>query len=254
MSLSPISRLKTISSPTISRLKRLLPGLLMAALLFAPVHHARAQEPTPSGGGGRLSAPDAQSPEKNKEEVDENDAFLHSDAVRKLGAIIGLNAEQAATAFTVANFLVLAALIGWFLAKTLPKTFRNRNTAIQKQLVDARTVTEEANARLNSVEERLSKLDDQIAAMRVQADKDSALDEQRIKASVEEEKQKILAAAEQDIAAATALARRQLQQYAAELAIDQAARKLVVTAETDRLLVQRFARRLTGDDSKEGHN
>ena len=37
-------------------------------------------------------------------------------------------------------------------------------------------------------------------------------------------------------------------------AIDQAARKLVVTAETDRLLVQDFARRLTGDHSKEGQN
>ena len=49
-------------------------------------------------------------------------------------------------------------------------------------------------------------------------------------------------------------AQRQIQQYAADLAIDQAARKLVVTAETDRLLVQSFARRLTGNDSKEGHN
>jgi F-type H+-transporting ATPase subunit b len=165
-----------------------------------------------------------------------------------------LNTEQAATAFTVANFVVLAGFIGWFLVKTLPKTFRGRSTIIQKQLVDARTATEEANARLNSVEERLSKLDDQIAAMRAQSEKDSALDEQRIKASVEEEKKKILSAAEQDIAAATALAQRQLQQYAAELAIDQAARKLVVTAETDRLLVQSFARRLSGDDSKEGHN
>jgi F-type H+-transporting ATPase subunit b len=90
--------------------------------------------------------------------------------------------------------------------------------------------------------------------MRAQAEKDSALDQQRITASVEEDKQKILAAAEQEIAAATALAQRQLQQYAAELAIDQAARKLIVTAETDRLLVQSFARKLTGDDSKEGHN
>ena len=186
--------------------------------------------------------------------MDENDAYLHSPSVRKLGAMVGLNAEQAATAFTVANFIVLAALVGWFLLKTLPKTFRDRNTSIQKNLVDARTATEEASARLRSVEERLSKLDEQIAALRAQADKDSALDEQRIKASVEEDKQKILAAAEQEIAAATALAHRQLQQYAAELAIDQAQRKLVVTAETDRLLVQGFARRLTGDDSKGGKN
>jgi F-type H+-transporting ATPase subunit b len=241
-------------SQTNFNIKRLLPGLVLAATLFAPVHHAIAQQATPADAGGRLSSPEAQSPEKNKQEADENDAYLHSPSVRKLGAIVGLNAEQAATAFTVANFIVLAALVGWFLLKTLPKTFRDRNTTIQKDLVDARTATEQASARLRSVEERLSKLDEQIAALRAQADKDSTLDELRIKASIEEDKRKILEAAEQEIAAATALAHRQLQQYAAELAIDQAARKLVVTAETDRLLVQSFARRLTGDDSKGGKN
>ena len=235
-------------------IKRLLPGLVLAATLFAPVFHASAQEPQPASGGGRLSTPEAQSPEKNKHEEDENDAYRHSPTVQKLGAMVGLNAEQAATAFTFLNFVVLAVLVGWYLAKSLPKTFRDRNTSIQKDLVDARTATEEASARLNSVEQRLSKLDEQIAALRAQADKDSAHDEQRIRASIEEDKQKIVAAAEQEIAAATALAQRQIQQYAAELAIDQAARKLVVSAETDRLLVQSFARRLTGDDSKGGQN
>ena len=235
-------------------MKRLLPGLLMATVLFAPGHHARAQETPTNAGGGRLASPEGVSPEANKKEVDENDAYLHSASVRKLGAMIGLNPEQAATAFTVGNFLVLAVLVGWFLLKTLPKTFRNRTSSIQKDLVDARTATEEASARLSAVEDRLSKLDEQIAALRSQAEKDSSHDEQRIKASIEEDKQKILAAAEQEISAATALAQRQIRQYAAELAIDQAARKLVVTAETDRLLVQNFARRLMGEDTKDGHN
>jgi F-type H+-transporting ATPase subunit b len=237
----------------LSAIKKLLPALIVTAILFGPVHHAIAQS-TPAANGGQASTPEAQSPEKNKQEADENDQYRHSDAVRGLGAKIGLNAEQAATAFTISNFVILAALVGWFLAKTLPKTFRDRNTAIQKSLVDARTATEEASARLSTVEDRLSKLDEQIAALRAQADKDSALDEQRIKASVEDEKQKMLAAAEQEITSATTLAHRQLQQYAAELAIDQAARKLIVTAETDRLLVQNFARRLTGDDLKGGKN
>jgi F-type H+-transporting ATPase subunit b len=228
---------------------------MLAAMLFAPLCRASAQEPQPTNaGGGRLSSPEAQSAEKNKQEVDENEAYRHSPTVQKLGAMVGLNAEQAATAFTLLNFAVLAVLVGWFLAKNLPKTFRDRNSSIQKDLVDARTATEEASARLSSVEERLSKLDEQIAALRAQADKDSAHDEQRIRASIEEDKQKIVAAAEQEIAAATALAQRQIQQYAAELAIDQAARKLVVSAETDRLLVQSFARRLTGDDKKGGQN
>jgi F-type H+-transporting ATPase subunit b len=237
------------------KLKGLLPGMLMAAMLFAPSFHAKAQDAAPAkSDSGSLSTPAAQSSEKNKQEQDESYEYLHSPAVAKLGAMVGLNTEQAATAFTVVNFLLLAIGVGWLLIKTLPRAFRDRSTLIQKNLVDARTATEEANARLNSVEERLSKLDEQIAAMRAQAEKASALDEQRIKASVEEEKQKILAAAEQDITAATALAQRQIQQYAAELAIDQAARKLVVSAETDRLLVQSFARRLAGDESKEGHN
>lgn len=236
-------------------MKRLLPSLAMALVLFAPMYHVSAQEATSTSvDTGRHSTPESQSPEKNKQEAEENDEYLHSPTVRALGAKLGMNAEQAATAFTIANFIVLAVLVGWFLMKTLPKVFRNRNTAIQKHLVDARTATEEASARLNGVEDRLSKLDGQIAAMRAQAEKDSALDEQRIKASIEDEKQKILTSAEQEIAAATTLARRQIQEYAAELAIDQATRKLVVTAETDRLLVQGFARRLTGDDAKEGHN
>jgi F-type H+-transporting ATPase subunit b len=44
-----------------------------------------------------------------------------------------------------------------------------------------------------------------------------------------------------------------LQQYAASLAVEQAARRLVITAETDRLLVQNFAQRL-GEGGKGGEN
>lgn len=241
-----------------SAIKRLLPALTLTALLFAPACHLVAQPAQPvastDGDGGRMSTPEALSPEKNKQEKDENDEYRHSATVRALGAKLGMNAEQAATVFTAANFIVLAILVGWFLLKTLPKTFRDRTSAIQKHLVDARTATEEASARLNSVESRLGTLDEQIAAMRAQAEKDAALEEQRLKAAVEEEKQKILKSAEQEISAATVHARKQLQQYAADLAIEQAARKLVVTAETDRLLVQGFARRLTGDETKGGEN
>lgn len=245
-------------SAKFSAMRKLLPALILATLLFAPASHAIAQQPANvaavNSDGGGMSTPEAQSPEKNQQEKDENDEYRHSATVRALGAKLGMNAEQAATAFTVLNFVVLAILVGWFLLKTLPKTFRDRSSAIQKHLVDARTATEEASARLNSVESRLGKLDEQIAAMRAQAEKDAALDEQRIKAAVEDEKQKILKSAEQEISAATVQARKQLQQYAADLAIEQAARKLVVTAETDRLLVQGFARRLTGDETKGGEN
>jgi F-type H+-transporting ATPase subunit b len=237
---------------TPSRLRRCsFLALLAISLIGIPAARIHAQAPgqqPSSASSGETSTPIAEVPQKKQEIKDEDDEYRHSAAVQKLGHIFGLDAEHAATAFTLINFLILAIAVGYGLLKLLPRTFAARNTAIQKQLVDARTATEEASARLNSVEARLAKLDDQIAGMRHQAEEDAAKEAQRIRANVEEEKSKILAAAEAEIQAATTAARRDIQQFAAGLAIEQAARKLVVTAETDRLLVENFARHLTGDN------
>lgn len=236
-----------------SRIRRWSFFALLAMVLVgaAPMYSQRGPQQAPAN-TGEASMPVNSVPEKTQEVKDENDEYRHSAAVQKLGKMVGLDADQAATAFTIFNFVILALGVGFVMLKTLPKAFRARNSAIQKQLVDARTATEEASARLNSVEARLAKLDDQIAEMRSHAEADAAREEQRIRASVEEEKSKILAAAEAEIQSATAAARRDIQQFAAGLAIEQAARKLVVTAETDRLLVENFARHLTGDNG--GHN
>lgn len=176
--------------------------------------------------------------------LSETDQYRMSPSVVKFGAALGMKPETAANVFTIFNILILVAGVGYGLLKLLPKAFRKRNTDIQKHLVDARTATEEATSRLSSVEERLAKLDEQIAAMRSHAEADGARDEERIKASVEDEKNKIVAAAEAEIQSATTLARREIQKYAAELAIEQAARKLVVSADTDRQLVESFAHKL----------
>ncbi len=195
--------------------------------------------------GSTESSPAIAANSSKQTTLSETDRYRLSAPVVKFGAALGMKPETAANVFTIFNILILVAGVGYGLLKLLPKAFRTRSTAIQKHLVDARTATEEATARLSSVEERLAKLDEQIAAMRLQAEADSARDEQRIKASVEEEKNKILAAAEAEIQSATTSARREIQKYAAELAIEQAARKLVVSAETDRLLVENFAHKLT---------
>jgi F-type H+-transporting ATPase subunit b len=219
-------------------------GVALFAGLLLPPQRGYAME----GGNGQSadhSTPVAQVPEKKEEVRDENYEYTHSPAVQKFGAAIGLKPDQAATAFMVLNFLLLAAGVGYGLAKGLPKTFRNRSTAIQKGLVDARTATEEARTRLSAVETRLAKLDEQIAGMRKQAETDALREEQKLKEAVDEQKKKIVADAETEIAAASSAARRDLQKYAAELAITQAARKLEVTAATDKLLVESFASRLS---------
>jgi F-type H+-transporting ATPase subunit b len=230
-------------------------GVLLLTSATASLRAQKHKEPVQQApaSAGENTAPDSAVPEKKEEVRDENDEYRHSPMVVKLGGMMGLKAEAAATAFTVFNFLVLVIAIGYGLVKALPKTFRKRTSTIQKDLVDARTATEEAAARLSAVEARLAKLDGEIAAMKTHAEADSVREEQRIRASVEDESAKIVAAAEAEIVAATAIARREIQRYAADLAIDRAARKLVVTAETDRLLVESFAHRLsTGLDAGRG--
>ncbi len=252
--MSPISRWK------FKRGQAYLAIALLGLAIFSGNKHASAQEagtlPEQSASVSHASAGSGQpqDPSMGEQEQDETDAYRHSAMVKKIGGMMGMSTEKAADVFEWGNFLLLAAAVLWALVKMLPRVFRDRGSAIQKELVEARTATEQAGARLNSVEARLAKLDGEIAALRTQAEQDAARDEARIKASVEVEKKAILAAAEQEIAAATMHAQKGLQQYAAELAIEQAARKLVVSAETDRLLVQSFAQRLTGSETKKGQN
>lgn len=232
-----------------SFLKAFAAGLFLLLLFIQPSRvFALGQE------SSDRSTPATESSEKTHEQVDESDAYRHSSMVKAIGSKFGLDAEQAASVFTILNLVILVGAIGWLLGKSLPKTFRNRNTTIQKQLVDARSATEEAGARLSNVEGRLGKLDEQIASLRSQGEKDLAEEEGRIKASIESEKARILQAAEQEIASVTAQAQREIKRFAADLAIDQAAKKLVVSAETDRLLVQEFARKLSGSRGKTGGN
>jgi F-type H+-transporting ATPase subunit b len=225
--------------------KLLTSSLLMMTLLMvgfgfhAPV--AKAQDAKPAAAKTETPAKDEAAKDENK---DEGDEYRHSPMVTKLGSFMGMNSGQAATTFTISNLVILLAGVGYLMFKNLPKAFRGRSATIQKQIVDARAATEDAKARLTSVEDRLSKLDEQIAGMRTQAEADGAREEERLKAAIEDEKKRILAAAELEIHSATVNARRELQKYAAELAVDQAARNLVVTPETDRYLVEGFAERL----------
>jgi len=126
---------------------------LSLALGFALPAGLRGWErPVLAQAAGSASTPEAQSPAKDEQEQDENDAYRKSPMVEKLGGMMGMNKDQAATAFEVFNFALLATALGYALAKFLPKAIRNRNTAIQKHLVDARTATEEARIRLSGVE------------------------------------------------------------------------------------------------------
>lgn len=215
----------------------------------APATSPEAVAPAPPEGDATTVNAVRQEEHKDESESQE-EQFLHSPVVQKLAGILHLSVETTANLCRFANFAILAFSILYFIFKLVPKYFRSRKDAIQKQLVDARSATEVANERLKGVEERLSRLDQDIDTIRKQVEQDASQDEARIKASLEEERVRIVDAAGHEIDAAAAAAHRELKRFAAELAIDRAAGQLQLTPENDRKLVQSFASSL--GNSKDG--
>lgn len=230
-----------------------LPALFLAVLLLgfngysvhghAAVRVAQAEAASPSGNAGEAKAGAPASTTK-AEDTEEDAAFRHSSAVKKFAGWLHLDIETAAKIFEDLNSGLLILAILWFLFKALPKAFRKRSDTIEKQLVEARTATEQANERLTAVEKRLSRLGDEIEAIRRTAEEDSVADEARIKRSMEEERKRIVESAEHEIEAAGAAAERHLKQFAAELAVTRAVERIRLTADEDRRLVENFGRDL----------
>jgi F-type H+-transporting ATPase subunit b len=251
--------------------RRLIAATILLAASFAPAMAQTASAPAhatatqsaapaqskqaPNDNGTFIDQKTASSQNLAKaEQEDEEYAFKHSGSVRAFAKLFHLSPEAASAIFWALNAALLLAFVGYFLLKALPKAFRSRRELLSRQIDEARKATEQANERLRLVEERLGRLDSEIEAVRVQAERDSANDEVRIKQALEEEKQKIIATAEQEIASAGAAAERQLRRFAASLAVDRATARLNLTEGDDRALIQEFAARLGSGDGKAGRN
>jgi F-type H+-transporting ATPase subunit b len=216
---------------------------------------ANQAAPQQGNGGSFIDSKTATSQNLAKaEQEDEEYVFKHSASVRAFARLFHLSPDVASGFFWAFNAIILFVFVGYFLVTGLPKAFRSRRQLLDRQIVEARVATEKAEERLRTVEERLGRLDSEIAAVREQAERDSANDELRIKQTMEDEKQKIVASAEQEIAAAGAAAERRLRKFAAELAVERATSRLRLTEGDDRTLIQEFAASLGSNGSQGGRN
>jgi F-type H+-transporting ATPase subunit b len=201
--------------------------------------------PTPATPGQQLAH---ESREAAGEEKGEMEEFKHSASVRLISHMTGLNLQQSYWLSMVLNFAAIAALLVWAGRKYLPPMFRDRTAAIQRAMQEAQKASEEARRKLAEIETRLQKLDVEIGMMRDHAEKEGAAEEARIQATAEVDARKIVASAQQEIAAAAKAARRQLTAHAAELAVGIAAKQIRVDAATDQALVRDFAAQLATSD------
>jgi F-type H+-transporting ATPase subunit b len=173
-------------------------------------------------------------------EAAEEEALRHSAPVRFLARITGLSDTQAYWLCVIINFAIVLYAVVYAWRKKLPGLFHSRTEAIQKHLEEARKTGEEARRRLGEVEARLARLDEEIGAMRREAEENARAEDRRVQAEVEQERRRIVASAEQEIAMAAGAARRELQGYAADLAVDLAGKKIRVDSDIDQALVRDF--------------
>ena len=239
-------------------------ALFILTAVAATAQEAPKQQPADSNkksaeGNSASDQPSGMSAESAKEsreaageEKGENDAFKKSPSVRFLARITGLSLQHAYWLAVLLNFAVIAGVIIWLSRTRLPGLFRNRTASIQKAIAEAHRASREANQRLAQIEARLARLDVEIGTMHAAADKEAEAEESRIKAAAEEDAHKIIQAAEQEIAAATKSARRDLKAYAADLAVSLAQKQIQVDSATDQALVRNFAGQLPASDTDGG--
>lgn len=230
--------------------------LLGAAAAQQKVEAPRPEEPPPAA-GQHAASPETlgqeltEASEHAAGEGEENAEFKQSASVRLLARITGLELRKAYWLAIFINFAVVAGAIIWFSKSSLPAMFRTRTESIRKTMDEAQRSSADASRRLGEIENRLSRLDSELAQMRASAQAEAAAEEQRIRAAAAEEARKIEEAVGQEVAAATRLAQHELKAYAAELAVSIAEKRIQVDPATDRALVENFVGQL-GNNGKEG--
>jgi F-type H+-transporting ATPase subunit b len=226
-------------------------ALFAFALFVAPGRAAAVQSaPAPEASASQPSNEDP-SLTPNDEQKELN-IFRHAPLVAKIGQKMGMDVETTAKVFEAINFIIIILAIVIPIVRIVPRVLRQRSQTLNQDIRTAREATADANARLSAVEAKLAGLDAEIRKFRTQVEQESLEDEKRIKATIEEESSRIVTAAEQEITMAAAQARRGLRHFAADLAIEQAEKQLVLTPETDRALIAEFVADVSSNGAGKG--
>jgi len=117
------------------------------------------------------------------------------------------------------NLAVYVAILVFLIRKPMTAFFASRSQEIQDSLQKADQEKREALAQLKTVEERLNKLDTEIAEIKAQATREAEAEYQRVLKSAEEDSVKLRETAEREIEGLVKTARMELKSYAAQQAV-----------------------------------
>lgn len=169
-------------------------------------------------------------------------------AIVSLAVIASLNAEEGGSnsepsiGWKWANFAILAAGLGYLMAKALPPLFQSRTAEIQKGIAEAQAIKQDAEQRAAAVEAKTRMLGADIERFRAESKIEMQQEAERIRQETAAQIARLEQKAEQEIEAAGKTARRELKTYTAQLALDLAEQRVRtrLDASTEQALVDGF--------------
>ena len=147
----------------------------------------------------------------------------------------------------IVNFIIFVAVLYYFLRKPAAQFFRDRTLRISRELAQARADREEARAKLQQIESRLNRLDDEIQELNIRAAAEADAEEARIRVAAQADAEKLQALARREIESATNVARLELKAFAAAQAAELARtiiRREITDGEHHRL-IENFSQQIS---------
>lgn len=146
------------------------------------------------------------------------------------------------------NLFLFIAVLVLLLRRTVSDSFRARRAAIRRDLMRAQEERNAALAKLQEVEARFARLDQEVASIREQSKREALEERERIARSTEDEARKLREQAEREIESAGKVARQELRRFAAEQSV-QLAEEMIrrdIRPEDDARLFEREVKELGG--------
>jgi F-type H+-transporting ATPase subunit b len=145
------------------------------------------------------------------------------------------------------NFVILAGALYYFLKSPIVSYLVSRDAQIRQDLVTARETRAAATTEMERIAAKLKALPAELEALRKQGEEDVAAERVRIARAATEERERLLEHTRREIQMQLRIARRELVEHAAQLAVDVARTRIVgtITQDDQLRLVDRYASQLS---------
>jgi F-type H+-transporting ATPase subunit b len=150
------------------------------------------------------------------------------------------------TVAKLANFAILAGVLVYFGKGPIGAFLASRATQIRQDLVTAAELRASAESQLAEIDRKLQTLPAELAALKAQGEQDLRAEQARLAEAAALERERLLAHARREIEMRLRLARRELTEHAAQLAVDIAAERIrrSITPADQLRLVDRYTAQL----------